>query len=251
MQILIDSRKQVVTPEISRLHEHVAPFAHNFPPLDKNAEVLLLIGVNNELALSTHVPVPDVYPLIHDTVLGYALVGRVNTDVAPPGHDTCVSVPHLKSDELPTTTDHTDDEQLMSVAMMSLRQSINEPLINVFVRHMNDETVGTSMDDKLFLCMMNERVEVLPNGSIQLPLPVRENVLIPDNRDDVRKRSFSTIKSIKKNAKKTQGCLTAMGKNIDLKFVEQVPSDELVLRKGKSCYIPVFPVIQSKPFKED
>ena len=90
----------------------------------------------------------------------------------------------------------------MSVAMMSLRPSINEPSIDVFDRHMNDEAVGTSVDDKLFLCMMDERVEVLPSGSIQLSLPVCDNALIPDNRDDVHKRSYSMINSIKKNVRK-------------------------------------------------
>ena len=130
IQNLIDSRKQVVTPDMAKLHEHVAPFAHNFPPFDNNAEVLLRIGVDNQQALSTHVPVPDVYPLINDTALGYALVGRV---------DTCVGVPHLQSDELQTVTNHTDDEQLMLGAMTSLRPLMNEPVIDVSDYHLDDE----------------------------------------------------------------------------------------------------------------
>ena len=50
---LVDSRDQVATPEIARLHYHVAPYASKFPPFESKAHVSLLIGTNNECALGS------------------------------------------------------------------------------------------------------------------------------------------------------------------------------------------------------
>ena len=61
---LADSRDQVATPEIAKLHSHVAPYASKFPPFDPKARVSLLIGTNNERALGTQVPLPEIYPLL-------------------------------------------------------------------------------------------------------------------------------------------------------------------------------------------
>ena len=42
-----------------------------------------------------------------------------------------------------------------------------------------------------------------------------------------------------------------MQKNIDDKFVEEIPSGESKLNEGNQYHLPLFPVVQSKPSKED
>ena len=76
IQKFTDSRTQVTTILMALIHEHTASYADRFPPFDSNAQVSLLIGINNEIALDTRVLLSGVYPLLHCTALGYGLVGR-------------------------------------------------------------------------------------------------------------------------------------------------------------------------------
>ena len=247
---LSDSRSQVATPEMAALHEHVIPFVDKFPPFDPAARVSLLIGTNNPRALETNVPLPRQHPLIHDTSLGYALVGPV-------------SVPLAQSDRpFPLDTHHNTVPPILTVSNIAVHTDTLHsctdsaaltpvPEGNVFEQRPDDDTIGTSHENKLFIDLMDEQVDILPGGNIELPLPLRPNFELPDNKSAIYMRSKNTIASIKRDPTKTDKCRAAMQKNLDHNFVEEIPPNERSSDTKKCFYIPVFPVVQSKPFKED
>ena len=247
---LTNSKAQVTTPEMALMHEHTAPYADKFPPFDSNARVALLIGIDNEKALNTQVPVPGVYPLLHCTSLGCALVGRA---CLPADHGAgavrVVGACLTHSVEQAVTAAHVPRITDSDVTTTPARPlgTMND----VFERLPDDESLGTSHDDKVFLEHMQSNVKILPSGSIELPLPFKNDFVLPDNRSAIFMRSKNTITSIKRNPDKVAKCQLAMQKNIDNKFVEEVPQNDLYIDHDKRYYLPVFPVVQSKPHKED
>ena len=92
------SRDQVATPEIAMWQRHIAPYESEFSPFDPSASVSLLIGTNNEHALGTHVPLPDVYLLLHKTNQGHALLGQSRAPIAPIAWVRPSLVPHTPPD---------------------------------------------------------------------------------------------------------------------------------------------------------
>ena len=65
------------------------------------------------------------------------------------------------------------------------------------------------------------------------------------------KLSQTTIANIKKGSFKLEKCIEAMQKNIDKRFVEEIPQGEAQASGNIQFHVPVFPLVQSKPFKED
>ena len=348
---LADSRDQVATPEIARLHRHVAPYASEFPPFDPKARVSLLIGTNNERALGTQVPFPDTYPLLHQTNLGYALVGKSFSPVAHVARvrQSLVSAPQRNSgfrvtkvsspensssspknspsspinpSSLSANISHPSSPPLLNAgpsssnsmsspprspsfprnSPSSLPKSFghtlelpyaspetptsqstppllppnppphkhtspsslkvlpsSEPLghsptdvgSDIFEQLPDDDELGTSSHDKIFLNIMHKNVKILPSGSIELPLPLKLPLDLPDNRAVMFKRAQTTVANIKKDSFKLEKCREAMQKNIDKHFVEEVPPRGAHASGNVRFYIPVFPVVQSKPFKVD
>ena len=71
-----NNKHQVATPEVVRWLPHAAKFADHFSEIDDNAEVLLVIGLDNQHLHKT-ARLTDKAPYVHRTPIDHALVGRV------------------------------------------------------------------------------------------------------------------------------------------------------------------------------
>ena len=60
---------------------------------------------------------------------------------------------------------------------------------NIFSQRNDDDELDSSQDDQLFLNMMNEGARVTKEGHVELPLPLKPGVSLPDNRFSVLKRT--------------------------------------------------------------
>ena len=65
---LPDTREETASPTIVRAHSHIAKYASNFPEIDPNLEVIILIGANCGKAMKTRSFGRD-YPFVHHTAL--------------------------------------------------------------------------------------------------------------------------------------------------------------------------------------
>ena len=71
-----DTKDEAATPDIVRKHPGLQHLAHNFAPLDKEADVCLLIGRDAGDILATTTTSTSA-PFAHKTSLGWAVVGAI------------------------------------------------------------------------------------------------------------------------------------------------------------------------------
>ena len=229
-----DCRQEVASPQIVRAHGHVARFAKNFPKIDFNAEVSLLIGRDCSQAMKTqcfgYKP-----PFVHHTAVGWALVGSVCKGSA--SDNNVVLKTNITREHFLSTTRFLNKEELT--------------LSPVFNERSDDELLGESKEDQHFLSIVSEGIHINEKGHITMPLPFRENSApLPDNRAVVFNRSINTLSKLKRDERKSGQVVKAMQKTLDSGFVEPIPPEEIIPSDTKRCwYIPVFPVFQPKKNK--
>lgn len=122
--------------------------------------------------------------------------------------------------------------------------------VGIFGRSSDDDLDGLSVNDRKFLNIIENNVTVNSEGSIQMPLPLKDELAtIPNNRRPVYNRQKNTIQQLKRDQNKLMESTKFMQKLIDSKHVEVVPDEELSDNKGRTWYLPVFPVIHPKKKK--
>ena len=226
-----DTKDEIATPNVVRMHKHVRHLAPLFNELDSNAQVTLLLGRNCEqiLPVKCH---GDKVPYAYETKLGYALVGK-----------TCLQQNTYSNICLRTSLDH-EHFRARSQIISSDKSLAKLPLVeNVFEERPDDELRDYSVEERRFLEIMNDKVYVNEENHITLPLPFRESEpFLPNNQEAVYCRTKNTLLRLKKDKFKLDSCLASMKKNIDSKFVEVVPTNELVALPGRAWWLPIFPV---------
>ena len=176
----------------------------------------------------------------------HALVGPVSAPVEQTAcHSTLTTVPPPPT--VASTAVHSDTlhSRTYTVALPPV------PECSVFAQLPYDDTIGTSHNNKLFIDMMDEHVDMSPGGSIELPLPLRPNFELPHNNSAIYMHSKNTMASIKLNPIKTGNCRAAMQNNLEHNFVEEISPNERCSEFNKCFDIPGFTVVQSKPSQED
>ena len=233
------SKSQVATPDIVKAHAHLSKYASSFNDIDRDAEVLLLIGLDSGDLLHTKC-YGNRYPYVHHTALGWALVG-----MACPQDESMFN----QTKRVLRTNVALDHEHY------SVRQSFDYDkketqaiLKNVFHASPDEEMDGYSQEERKFLDLMKNNIKTTGNR-ITLPLPFKvEDPQLPDNKQAVFCRTRNTLFRLKNDKKKLVSCVENMKMNIDQKYVEQVPESELTPNKGKAWWLPIFPVVH--PLKD-
>ena len=153
-----DCRQEVASPQIVRAHGHVARFAKNFPKIDFNTDVSLLIGRDCSQAMKTqcfgYKP-----PFVYHTAVGLALVGSVCKGSA--SDNNVVLKTNIIREHFLSTTRFLNKEELT--------------LSPVFNERSDDELLGESKEDQHFLSIASEGIHINEKGHITMPLPFREN----------------------------------------------------------------------------
>jgi len=232
-------RDEVATPEIVSRYQHIAHLSRHFSPLDSSAEVLLLLGRDCGAIMYTRCfgfrP-----PYAHCTRLGWALVGGACGDVDASINNV------LRVDLASCSAEHFSASNIFPKCDNLVR---GFP-VNPFCEMPDDEQIGRSKEDDLFLQKVVPQIKLNDQGNIVMPLPLRKaDPMFPDNKAAVYGRSLTTLKKIKDDPVKLKQCVESMQSNIDNGHVQRVPHDELHFTPGSAWYIPVFCVTHPKKNK--
>ena len=230
---IADTRHEVATPETIRKFEHAAPYAHNYPAFDNEAPMVLLIGRDCPRAMFDQ-KLTETFPYVVDSPLGFALVG-----------ETCP-----KSTSKPITSVNPCKTDLCPINSVSVDFNFGNKAPNiedVFQETPEDEELGLSQDSKEFLSILNVEHRVDEDGNLELPLPFKESVKIPNNSAVVFKRTENALNRLRKNPSKLDACVKNMQHCIDQGYIEQVPMSKV--EDPDAIYIPVHDVTHPKKGK--
>ena len=231
---------EVASPEVVRKHDEARKFAHFFPPIDPNIEVLILVGNNCGEAMFTKCFGLN-FPYVHHTSLGWALVGPVCCDSKGKGYSSELKCMRTS---LSSTCEHFSSE---GTFVNPVGKDIFPKSFDVFKESSDDDHLCISRDDESFLDILSEGTQVNEKGNLQIPLPFKKESWLPDNKVAVYQRTRNSLSRIRRDPSKVDKCVQTMQKYIDGGHVEPV--------NGKSAnkqllnYIPVFPVTHPKKDK--
>lgn len=115
---------------------------------------------------------------------------------------------------------------------------------DIFVRRNDDDTVGLSVEDKEFLCIMDQTVSKNTQGYWEAPLPFRSpRRRLPDNRTKALQRAKSLDFSLRKDDAKKGHFLEFMQRIFENNHAEIAPP----LTDGEEAwYLPIFGVYHPK-----
>ena len=221
-----DSRDEVATPEDVDMIERIRHFKDKFNSFREDAEVLLLLGRDNPeiIATKTHT---QIAPIVHETPLGWALVGESNPSKKRVSNRTLWTREHMSSESV----------FCKKYGLGRLPETDGY----LFKEYQDDEQPGLSLEDIQFLDMMQENMIINSEGHIQAPLPFKGqgDPTLPDNKKVVFKRTNNTLRRLK-GQPFLQSILDSMDSHIKHKHVEVVPQDEIEITDGKGWHLPIF-----------
>ena len=228
-----ECRDEVASPEQVRSIPHVSEYAENFNDLDENAKTIMIIGRNcgdvlNLKVFGRHAP------FVYKTPLFYSLVGETCSV------DTKQNRKVLKT--VPLTHEHFRTKNVFSTPETNLSTDNN-----LFMTSTDDELIGYSTDDRKFLNIMETEVVITPDGSLQAPLPLKDENL-PSNGSAVYQRTKNMFNRMKVSQPETfKQCIDIVQKYIDRGEVEIVPHDEIQAKL--KYHLPLFVVKHPKKNK--
>ncbi|VDH98897.1 Hypothetical predicted protein [Mytilus galloprovincialis] len=163
-EILI-SKQEIATPAIARHYKHLHDIEQFIPELDRNAEVMLLIGRDATAAhhiLDQRID-KDNKPYAQRLRLGWAIIG-----------ETCLGLVHTLDTITvnKTTVLPNGRETNLKPCEYGFRVKDREPDIGstVFKQTREDDTLGLSQEDKEFLIVMDKEFHKSGNGRLSAPL---------------------------------------------------------------------------------
>ena len=224
---LPDTRSETSDSSIVSKHQHVKRLAKYFPDIDPNLEVMLLVGTNCGDAMRTR-SYGKTYPFVHDTALGFALVGP-----------SCLN-----------TSADSSSPRVMRSAVQDCEHFVTSPSIhvpkplepsgqdNVFIERPDDEFPGLSKDQEEFLRKVSGGINVNQDYYIEIPLVFKRNAFLPDNRVAVFKRTNNTLMRISRDPVKSVKCTDIMKKYLAAGHVTELPEDHS--HETKPNFIPIF-----------
>ena len=113
----------------------------------------------------------------------------------------------------------------------------------------DDELDGLSVENKLFVELMDSKVSTTLDGNLQAPLPLKQEIL-PNNKAAVFHRTKNTLRRmISSEPNEFAKCQKIIRKYLDRKEIERVPVEELMKEDGKLYYLNIFKV--KNPLKDD
>ena len=226
---LPNTRNEVATSEVVKLHPHIARYASKFPHATPDFDVLLLVGADCDhlMASWTH---GSKAPYVHETLIGYAMVGRACLDVERNASSVKVFRTSVLQGEYAPTT------MTRSFVPNYAKAKFETP----FDVRSDDDLTAMSQENTKFMDVVTNSVTVNEKGNIQMAIPLRSDAQLPDNRLAVYHRTKNTLMRLKRNAVQLQSCIKVMGEYISAGQVEELAQPTTC--SDKVCYIPIFPV---------
>ena len=228
-------REEIPTPAVASCYPHLADIAQYIPPIDPNAEILLLIGRN---VPSAHIVLdqklgPANAPFAQQTSLGWAVIG-----------ETCLNGVHVPPVVSVSKTSFLPNGRPSLLQPCNHHFCVTEINDALFKKTNDDEKPGLSVEDRKFLSIMDKGFEKDESGNWVAPLPFRYGVLnTSNNRDYVWHRMESLHRNLLKNPEKRKHITDFMAKVFERGHAEVAPP----LTLGENCwYLPLFGVYHPK-----
>ena len=256
--MLPDDRSEVPTPEVAQYYPHLRCIADQIPELDSRAPILLLLGRD---ILSLHKVReqhngPHNSPYAQRLDLGWVIVGEVCLGGAhKPSNATVFKTNILqngRSSVLSPCTNLIQVKEQMNVCMKQPQASLQsltdihfksdpEKLGDtVFQRNPDDDKPAMSVEDKIFLNIMEKEMYMNDENHWVAPLPFRSPRLrLPNNKHQALKRLRTLQCTLEKRPAMREQFFTFMQKMFDSDQAEPAPP----LREDEeSWYLPMFGV---------
>ena len=226
-----NNREEIPTPEIAESFVHLHDIAPLIPPL-MEIPTLLLIG--RDMSSVHHVfdqrvnDEDNSLPFAQRLRLGWVIVG-----------ESCLGKVHKPNIRVMKT-------QILSHGRPTLFRPCENNIVikekdiglNVFAKSPNDNKVGTSVEDREFLQIMDNDFSRTEHGNWQAPLPFRKDrPILPNNRAYTLRRAMNLHNSLMKDEQKCEHMMTFVGKMLERGHAELAPP----LKEGEECwFLPVF-----------
>ncbi|XP_040077158.1 uncharacterized protein LOC120849101 [Ixodes scapularis] len=261
---MINNRNEIPTPDAARHHPHLKAIESLIPPLDAEAQILLLLGRDilrvHKVRQQCNGP-PDA-PFAQRLDLGWVIIGDVclgrarkpdcvtnfKTNVLENGRpslfEPCRN--HFLVKEKFTgpvnPTQHVPPTQGVPIKDYSVKETTD----TLFQTTKDDDQTAPSMEDRKFLNIMNNEVFKDESCSWVAPLPLRvPRPRLPNNKELVQSRLASLRRTLQKKPEMKEHFATFMDKMFRNSHAEEAPP----LREEEECwYLPIFGVYHpSKP----
>ena len=232
---LPNTRNEIPTPDVARSYVHMQDIADKIPPLDDQAQVLLLIG--RDLLPAHHVLEqrlgPERSPYAQRLRLGWVVIGEVCHKTFHQTDPICVRKTFIHTDGRPSHL-----EPCLNHFLLRKEHS------DVFVKTDIDDMPGSSIQDKQFLAIMNQGIEKDDEGCWSVPLPFKEErPRLPSNRALALKRALMLTSSLRNNPQKRDHVVSFMSNILDRGHAELAPP---LKERQEHCYLPLFAVYHPK-----
>jgi len=241
-----DSREEIPTPNVARALPHLLPIANKIPELCQEAEILLLLGRDAPLLHKIHESRngPENAPWAQRLDLGWVVIGNSCLDGAhKPNKLSAYRTQILHNGRpsflLPCTnwlclkhgssTDSTaylvTDRKKGTIVKGKFEDGLGD---NVFLRSVDDNKSGMSMEDRKFIDIVNHSLTRIKSGHWEAPLPLREETrVLPDNQKDTLRCLKSTIWTLDKKPSMRKHYFDFMQKLLENDHAEPVPDEEM------------------------
>ncbi|XP_077119086.1 uncharacterized protein LOC143775127 [Ranitomeya variabilis] len=257
-----DNRSEIPTPEVAAHHTHLRCIAHLIPELDQGAPIVLLLGRD---ILRVHkargqINGPQNAPYAQRLDLGWVIVG----DVCLGGAHRPTSVNSMLTNTLENGRPSLFQPCENSFLIKELPHHTPPPCpladpscedhacdgeqdhigCTVFHRTREDNQVAMSIEDRLFLDIMEREIVRDESKSWVAPLPFKpQRQRLPNNRELVYSRFVSLTRKLQKAPETKQHFFTFMERIFQSGHAEIAP----ILQDSEECwYLPIFGVYHPK-----
>ncbi|XP_038063243.1 uncharacterized protein LOC119733951 [Patiria miniata] len=248
---------EIPTPEVAAAFDHLKPIAPMIPPLNKDAEIAVLLGRDAPQFHKVREVIngKDDQPWAHRLDLGWVVVGEVCLN----GAHIRTDISYLQQDVISTyftqvlrNGRHSAQFQPCdkAVKVFHTRPKAAELGEEVFISTSADERLGPSSDDREFMELIAGKMKKDQDGNWCAPLPFRKNRRrLPNNKTQAVSRMKALASSLAKDEKKRQHYIEFMRKVLEKGLAKQV-LDEATSASEEVWYLPHFGVYHpQKPDK--
>ncbi|XP_052084099.1 uncharacterized protein LOC127721417 [Mytilus californianus] len=232
-----NNRDEIPSPEVAASHAHLNNIVSHIPPIDRNIKIELLIG--RDVIQAHHVLDQrlegDNLPYAQKLPLGWVIVG-----------ESCLGQIHRTETVTVNKTFILPDGRTSHFQPCANAFTVKPE--SIFERTPYDKTIGPSIEDKLFIDLMDSKVKQGSDNRWTAPLPFRQDrPVLPNNRVQAVQRVNSLERSLRMNPNKKEHIPELMNKMFVNKHDEKAPN----LPIGNECwYLPFFGVYHPKKPKK-
>ena len=261
-----NDKSEVPTPEIVRRFPHLRDIADTIPPLDKSADVHLLIGRDAPelLQIRAFKNGPKGAPWAQKLLVGWTVSGQACLDLVDgPVHiqsrktavgniDIETSTRSIQVEGKGTFLDGEKYKIAPCPNKMKLTDSLLQTFPNnlkndVFYADSRDNDIGLSVEDRKFLKIMEEGIIKNKLGNWEMPLPFRRSeVYIPSNKSQAIQRLNSLLKTLGRKPQMKRDYVEFMEKIISKGHASEIPATEIEAPSGQVWYLPHFGIYHPK-----